>query len=238
MDLKKAYLKFEGYDYGVQVRLPDICPICHKGIYPKFIYGEVIVYEGARYGIAFYWCPNCGEIFAAKYFFRDTSKSPVAYGKTAKVISNYATGEIQSITPHKPKPCVIPVNIETISPDFKNIYQQAKWAKEYNLIDICGISFRKALEFLIKDYCINKSPIDESTIKKMNLAKCIENYIDSSKIKTLASRSAWLGNDEAHYERLHEERNFEDLEKFIDAIIAYIDMELTVEDAESIEFKK
>ena len=52
------------------------------------------------------------------------------------------------------------------------------------------------------------------------------------KIKTLATASAWLGNDETHYCRKHKDYNIDHLKAFINAIVSYIDSELNVEIAE------
>ena len=100
---------------------------------------------------------------------------------------------------------------------------------------IAGIGYRKALEFLVKDYAIKSNPDDEQDISTSPLGSCIKNYIDNEKIRSLAQKSAWIGNDEAHYIRKHEDRDVNDLKKFIKAIVYYISMELTVADADSIE---
>lgn len=52
---------------------------------------------------------------------------------------------------------------------------------------IAGVGYRKALEFLIKDYAISKNSEDEDKIKKMLLGKTIENYLnDFPKLQRLA----------------------------------------------------
>lgn len=45
-----------------------------------------------------------------------------------------------------------------------------------NLNEIARIGYRKALEFLIKDYCIDKNK-EEEKIKKEPLSQVIINYI-------------------------------------------------------------
>lgn len=99
------------------------------------------------------------------------------------------------------------------------------------------MGYRKALEFLVKDYAIYRVPDDEETIKALPLAKCIDKYIDNSRIKSLTQRSAWLGNDETHYVRSHQDRSYLDIKKFLHAIETFISADLAVDDAESIPHK-
>ena len=69
-------------------------------------------------------------------------------------------------------------------------------------------------------------------IKKSVLSKCISNYIDNRRIKQLAVASAWLGNDETHYTKKHQEYNVDDLIAFIDATVSFIDSDLSALKAE------
>ena len=51
----------------------------------------------------------------------------------------------------------------------------------------------------------------------------------------MAERSVWIGNDETHYVRKHEDLDVSDMKRFIIAMVRYVDAELAFEDAESIE---
>lgn len=99
------------------------------------------------------------------------------------------------------------------------------------------MGYRKALEFLVKDFSIHEHPDDENKIKSMSLTNCINEYIDTPNIKTLATRSAWIGNDEAHYIRKQEDRDVNDMKSFIHATVYFISMILITEDASSMEPK-
>ena len=57
------------------------------------------------------------------------------------------------------------------------------------------MGYRKALEFLVKDYAIFLNQEDEDKIKNASLSSCINNYIDNIKIRHLSLASTWLGND-------------------------------------------
>ena len=107
-------------------------------------------------------------------------------------------------------------------------------AENMGLSEICGLGYRKALEFLIKDYGILFHPDDEEKIKNMALSPCINTYIDNPRIKTLATASAWIGNDETHYVRKHEDYNLEHLKIFISATVSFINSELSYLKAEQL----
>lgn len=126
-------------------------------------------------------------------------------------------------------------HITKLSPEFVEIYNQSLEAEIEGLSKICGMGYRKALEFLIKDFIIYKHPDDRDKIIKMPLSPCIQNYIDNKNIKELALKSAWIGNDQTHYLKKYENRDTIDLKNFIEAVVYYISMELTVEDAQSIQ---
>lgn len=50
--------------------------------------------------------------------------------------------------------------IKDLSPNFVKIYHQAEQAENTGLSDICGLGYRKALEFLVKDYAIAFNPTE------------------------------------------------------------------------------
>ena len=83
------------------------------------------------------------------------------------------------------------------------------------------MGYRKALEFLIKDYLISLHLDKEEEFRKAALGNCI-NKIDNSSIKELARRATWLGNDETHYIRKWEDRDIHDLKNLIDLSYQYI----------------
>jgi hypothetical protein len=64
--------------------------------------------------------------------------------------------------------------VREISPAFCAIYEEAHKAEQFGLIEICGVGYRKSLEFLIKDYLIRKRPADKATIETIMLGPCIE----------------------------------------------------------------
>lgn len=93
------------------------------------------------------------------------------------------------------------------------------------------MGYRKALEFLVKDYAISINPDKVHEISHTALSPCINKFIDSDRIKALATASAWLGNDETHYCRKHDEYTLKHLKAFISAAVSFIDSELAYQEA-------
>jgi hypothetical protein len=107
------------------------------------------------------------------------------------------------------------------------ISAQAQTAEDQGLDEIAGPGFRKALEFLIKDYAISLTT-DEAVkdeIRKILLNTVITKYLSGEKLPIVSKRAAWLGNDETHYERRWVGKDLEDLKKLISAVEHFIAME-------------
>ncbi len=66
----------------------------------------------------------------------------------------------------------------------------------------------------------------------------INKVIDKNMIKTLAEKSEWIGNDEAHYVKIQDDRDINDMKNFIDALVYFISMSLIVDDAQTMKSKK
>jgi hypothetical protein len=121
-------------------------------------------------------------------------------------------------------------DIKQVSGRYYQIYSQAMKAELAGLNEICGMGYRKALEFLIKDYVtyLNK---DNPTFNKEKLlgkllGKVISEDIESRRIQEITKRAVWLGNDEVHYLRKWEDKDINDLKNIIDVAVHEIEMEL------------
>jgi hypothetical protein len=92
-------------------------------------------------------------------------------------------------------------------------------------MDVAGPGYRKALEFLIKDYAIQLNPGHDDEIRTGQLAAVIRGFLAGDKLIVVSSRAAWLGNDETHYERRWIGKDLQDLKKLINATVHFIAME-------------
>ncbi len=119
-------------------------------------------------------------------------------------------------------------NVAKVSPDFCQIFWEAETADGNGLSLICGVGYRKSLEFLIKDFLVNhilkNRTEDQKNVKEGFLGWCISTYIDEVRIKKVAQRAVWLGNDETHYVRRWEEKDLSDLKRLISMTVSWIDL--------------
>lgn len=203
---------------NLEIEYPSVCPMCHKSGDPSYLSSYYIDDEHTSPNLfVHFFCHNCEKTF----------------------LDNYHIGPYCDITDLRGFEPVYDVeerefskHIKALSPDFCSIYNQAYASQQYRLNDISGMAYRKALEFLVKDYAIFLHPDDKEAIIKAPLSQCINNYIDNGKIKHLAMASAWIGNDETHYERKQQEYNVDDLIEFINAIVSFIDFDISAMNAE------
>jgi len=87
------------------------------------------------------------------------------------------------------------------------------------LDQLVGMGLRKALEFLVKDFVKSQNAEDEQVIESKPLAACIRDHIDDQKVKNLAERAVWLGNDETHYRRQWKDKDIHDLKLLVDMTV-------------------
>lgn len=117
--------------------------------------------------------------------------------------------------------------INDISPEFSKIYNQGLRGESAGLNEISGFGYRKALEFLIKDYLIFKTPKDkhEKITKHPSIVNCMKDFpkiIDENILGT-GKRAFWLGNDHSHYYKKHDSMTIEDLKELVKLTIHWIE---------------
>ncbi|HEV8241926.1 MAG TPA: hypothetical protein VGS57_21355 [Thermoanaerobaculia bacterium] len=199
---------FNGKTYHLQI--PAKCPICH----------EIVVIQGLRHFSltgdrveAVFMCtnPSCERLFMGMYAGASmTTDLELRYVHPTEV----SISEISAV-------------VSKISPEFTKIYQEAKQARDSGLAHICGPGFRKAFEFLIKDYAKTLSTSDEDTkkIEGSFAGKVVNDYINDSRIQIVARRALWLGNDETHYLRRWTEHDVDDLIALIQLTVHWIEID-------------
>lgn len=206
-------------------REPDLCPICHRNITPDAMF----VIQNARSGIfkaameVVYKCPNsrCAELFIS--YFNDPTGAPND--------PNCDCFRLKASRPSEPAALEFAKHIADTSSNFCDIYNEAHKAEQFGLTQICGVGYRKSLEFLIKDYLIKHRPAEKATIETIMLGPCIENYITDPRIKEVAKRATWLGNDETHYQRRWVDKDLTDLKTMISLALHWIEAEHLTEEA-------
>lgn len=212
----------DGNNVAISVKAPDVCPLCHHAIDPiiHFAFCDRQKPGADNCLQVIFRCTknNCLNLFIANYSAVNSDCRQFKYSHSVPLKKvNEDFGE----------------TIKKISPNFCDIYNQALAAEQDNLREICGVGYRKAIEFLIKDYLIKQTPDKEEEIKKAFLGTCIDKKISNDNLKAMAKRATWLGNDETHYLKKWEGKDLEDLKKLIKATIYWIEMEeLTKESKE------
>jgi Domain of unknown function (DUF4145) len=212
-----------GTSHVVLDYFPDECPVCHSigEIKRDFAQGYKCPSTGpsaGKYVQIIYRCPRttCGSHFIIEY------EAPRAMQG-----DGFQNHYFRKRTfPNFPKRRDVSDRIAKLSPNFVQVANQAHAAEAHGLEEICGMGYRKALEYLIKDYCIHKEPDLADKIRTKMLMPCINDHVADANIKECARRATWLGNDETHYERRWTELDVEDLKMLIRLTQNWIDNEL------------
>lgn len=196
-------------------KFPDGCPICHFAIEPRY---QSLAHKHSRAVTAelIFQCPreNCQSFFIGRYY-----------------ASMYGIYEFQGSFPFTPLQSEFSEHIKTISPNFCTIANEAQNAERQGWKLVAGPGYRKALEFLIKDYICRLRPADAEAIEHVQLGPCIKGYVANDNIKATAERAAWLGNDETHYARRWEDKDLSDLKRLIELTVRWIQMEEMTKEA-------
>lgn len=212
--LQKPY-----HDYAVTCIANSTCPACGIGTNDNVVdcfyssqdnLSAVLLYTVRR-------CSICGELTFNRYHLQKhlLTRNPPYH-------LDYCTDQF----PRPNDSVSFSEEIRDISSDFVKIYSEALQAENSGLGEICGMGYRKALEFLVKDFLIHKNPDYAEQITKEKLMDSVRR-IEDNKVKILVERSLWLANDECHYNRKQENYDLDDLKSFIFAIVTAIEYDIT-----------
>ena len=203
-----------------RVPLPDTCPLCHHA-------GTQDV-ASRGYHTGPFADPSTLDVLL-RCNRDECRRVHIAHFVRANFDSGPLRWEYLRSWPASLPPLAIDSEVGKVSPDFVRIYQQAREAESLGLTDVCGPAYRKALEFLVKDYLINHKKLDGMQIKQKFLGDCIQDEIDNEPLKVSAKAAAWIGNDETHYSRRWEDKDLSDLKQVIDITMKWIALEIATE---------
>lgn len=208
-------------EYGmIRIYFPDFCPRCREHgeqVHTAYHYDWNLKKDTLH---AVFRCPrhHCHKPYIAEYVFR-----------LGKFKSHERSWILDWLGPLQFAPQQFPSVISKLSPLFCEIYNQAKRAEEGKLDQIAGRGYRKALEFLVKDYLKRRHANRAEEIEGKLLAACIADLVMNENVKHCAKRATWLGNDETHYVRKWPEKDVHDLKELIELTVAWIVTELKTE---------
>jgi hypothetical protein len=193
-------------NHGYPVDVPDACPICHR--YSEIAFVNADLFENNGNVQAIFRCAykGCRGFFICYYGPKPSSA-------------------LLSVRPLKPPDNIFPETISKLSPTFVSIFKEADEAKHLGLKQIAGPGYRKAFEFLIKDYAKSLVPGKDHEIETKFSGNIVSDFIADARIQAVAKRCLWLGNDETHYLRKWTERDVEDLVTLIKLTTSWIEID-------------
>jgi len=212
---------------------PNNCPLCHHAIeaVPTGLAVHCISKERLPRPEdlqVVFRCPRieCHCLFIAYY-------DPA--GATAQNMGGYGYWQLVRLGPQSHRARTFETEISTVSPSFVLIYNQSAAAQSIGLDLLCGPGYRKALEFLIKDFLKSlhpNNPAKHAEIENTQLGACIANHVQDAKLRLTASRATWLGNDETHYLKKWADKDVGDLKKLIELTLHWVSVEILTGDLE------
>lgn len=212
----------------VYIDIDEYCPHCKQSMSPITIFAITsgVVFQNKKNSIAlFLKCSrkDCGKFYCLEF--------PCMADRFLDLI------EIQPSIPYTYSPYLkndLPKNLNNTFPGFKKIYDQSLQAESMGLDEIAGVGYRKAVEFLLKEFVIYKDINKRGEIEKKFLGKVIsEDLTNLPRIQTLAKATVWIGNDETHFVKIHTDKDLKDMKEFLSAAALYISAELKTDEAES-----
>lgn len=210
-------ISINGFPESHAILIPNFCEF--EQLPTNFAYVNQLQPENIAgdFHCAFiYTCPSCH-----RYIIIDYAISPRIY-ETHVIKYNYTFSSNANYP--------FPDNLETLSPRFKKIYKQASRAENSGLDELSGFGYRKALEFLIKDYLIKNKMNDGQKIKSDSLNNCIKRLNDSD-LQNVSRISTGIGNDSTHYVLENPDLGLDDLKNYLDVTAQYIAFKLRAQTA-------
>ena len=230
--LEKYYEIKELNNQEILFLVPNECPVCHYTINPCYVNHNVFQCDNAIPHITlFLFCSHCNHVYAVDYSGHEANIWRFASLSCCNI------SQIKSLSPFSPNVPKLPENLLNDSySKFQSAYFDACAAQSYGLFELAGIGYRRAAEFLIKDYLISKITTNEEKVKIQNidLHDAIERIPDQ-RLKDFSHRVAWLGNDATHYIWKHTDRDLDDLSNFFFTLVSYITQQITIDDALTIQ---
>ena len=129
----------------LEVPVPSECPCCNKtlgnDLYPIMAINNANLDDNVEECsvVSVYRCSSCNELFAL-------------WSNHSKQDNGSYKCDVTNTYPFNKQRTSFSDEIASLSADFVEIYNQAEIAETQNLDRICGMGYRRALEFLIDAY--------------------------------------------------------------------------------------
>ena len=219
-------------NYIVQYKEISQCPVCKATIEPVVLAERVLPIRDS-YGVRLALlclCKVCTNSFVTQY---SEDQAVLSNRKDYPQDSLYFS-LLEYSSPDKYVTVPIDKDITDLSPNFAESHIQAQQAEHYGLDQVAGLAYRKALEFLIKDFLARKNPEKRQIYENAFLGECIESHTENEYLKNAARGAMWLCEDQRYYLRHYEVIDINHLKKYIDATVHWIKMILITDEASDI----
>lgn len=194
----------QNHSYAVAV--PDACPVCHRHSEVQFFTADNVEENNSVQAVFRCAYQRCRSFFICSY-------GPLG------------SSQLLSVRPVKPKIADLPKTVLELSPTFVLIFRECEEATQLGLKQVAGPGYRKAFEFLVKDYAKSLSPNKSGEIEKMFSGAVVNEFVPDARIQAVAKRCLWLGNDETHYLRKWTDHDVSDLVTLIRLTASWIEIE-------------
>jgi hypothetical protein len=209
--------------YGIYA-LPTYCPRCRRNAIPKVLgKASIDIDEGSGEFVAGVpvGCPLCDKAYVAEYY-----GEPYSWREDEDYL------EFLRTVPAAEPQVAVSDALAKVSPNFAKVYDEAVAAQVSGLEDLSAAGYRRALEFLVKDYLISRDPSQRETFERMPLARAIRDHIDDPDIREIARNATVIANDFVHAHR-YSGREVTELRALINLVWRWIELreEIRVETA-------
>lgn len=167
-------------------------------------------------------CPHCGHETHFNCLFGKQVDKNIGFLLHCAGCDSFICCELKNGTsyvyPARKIEFDLDANLKDVSPRFVEIYRQAMQAKESGLSELVGMGLRKALEFLIFDYLSLTTAKEE--LQGLTLTQAIEK--SDIRLKSTATLSSWIGNDNTHYFPRNPDLTIELLISYVRSVASHI----------------
>lgn len=202
-------------NHHIDVYKPSKCNYCNKNVNLSFSNKFLTSFYDDKILCVTYKCPNCQNLTICKYSLYYDAYDVML----CDLISPFEILGGNGLTYEFSK------GIKEISPSFVRIYNDTYKAEQLILNEIVLIGYRKAFEFLIRDYSNKKENNEEKKIQinKLSLLELINLYFkDQIENENLINFSL-IESDFYQYEDKYNKAKIEDLKQLILLFVSKIE---------------
>lgn len=208
---------------SVEIQIPKFCPRCGAGNNPTNLRQTMQAFSDGNVYYFSHQCPLC------KQFHFTIQQGSSEQSTKLHLLTVYPNTSSQKFSEQ----------IESFSPRFVSVFNQAYRSEQRGDLTIAGIGYRAAMEILVKDYAF-KHPISEDTedtkqkVAHRNLYRTLDKYFKDDDVLKAGDVVRDRGDDYAHWEHpddFDEKYELELMKRYLSFVVEKIDTKLWIENA-------